>query len=326
VRANEGITFRRFVGYYLRYCRTYNTPMTVMNKKTYLRRYLKHFAGRKLGDIKRIDIERYVQVRRPTASNAIINRELSTLRHLFNYAVALVMAEANPVKGVRFLREQRKPLNLPTAEDIMVLLKWCLAPNPRTGAANDLVLFDLIVIAAMTGLRRGNVVNIEGENIDLTRCLLAVAVSKTGDVQYIPLNDTVLRVLTRRKRPGFIFPNRKGDSHIKDFRRHFAAAKRAVGFTFHFRDLRPYAGTEMLVKGVDVRTVQGLLGHAHLATTERYLIIAKPRCRAAVQLLDFGPPAPSPNLFLPFLYERATGLEPATLSLEGRGTVEEARP
>jgi len=321
---NESITLRRFIGYYLRYCKTYNTAMTVMNKKTYLRRYLKYFRRRQLADIKRIDIERYVQARRSTASNAILNRELSTLKHLFNYALVLGMVEVNPVKGIRFLREHRPPLNLPAAADIMVLLQWCLAPNPKTNDANDRLLYDLIVIAAMTGLRRGDVLKIRGENIDLGRRQLGVPVSKTGEVQYLPLNDTALRVLARRKRVGFIFAN--GDTHFKDFRRHFTRAKKAVGFTFRYRDLRPYAGTEMLVKGADVRTVQGVLGHAHIATTERYLIIAKPRCRAAVHLLDFGPPVPSPNLFLPFLYERATGLEPATLSLEDGGTAEEVRP
>ena len=321
---NESITLRRFIGYYLRYCKTYNTAMTVMNKKTYLRRYLKYFRRRQLADIKRIDIERYVQARRSTASNAILNRELSTLKHLFNYALVLGMVEVNPVKGIRFLREHRPPLNLPAAADIMVLLQWCLAPNPKTNDANDRLLYDLIVIAAMTGLRRGDVLKIRGENIDLGRRQLGVPVSKTGEVQYLPLNDTALRVLARRKRAGFIFAN--GDTHFKDFRRHFTRAKKAVGFTFRYRDLRPYAITEMLVKGADIRTVQDMAGHRHLATTERYLIIAKPRCRAAVQLLDFGPPAPSSNLFLPFLYERATGLEPATLSLEDGGTAEEVRP
>ena len=320
----EGITFRRFIGYYLRYCRTYNSAMTVMNKKTYLRRYLKYFAGRKLGDIKRIDIEGYTQARRPTAGNAVINRELSTLKHIFNYALALGMVEANPVKGVRFLRERRKPLNLPAVEDIMVLLRWCLAPNPRTSAANDPLLYDLVVIAAMTGLRRGDVLKIRGEDIDLNRCQLNVGVSKTGEEQYLPLNDTALRVLARRKQPGYIFPS--GDTHVQDFRRHFAAAKKAIGFTFRFRDLRPYVLTKMLTDGADVRTVQDVAGHRHLGTTERYLIIAKPRCRAAVQLLDFGPPALTPNVFLPFRYERATGLEPALLSLEDGGTAGEARP
>lgn len=314
---NGNITVKRFIVYYLRYCRTRNAPMTVMNKKTYLRRHLKYFGRRQLRDIKRVDVELYVQARRPAVGNAVLNRELSTLRHLFYYAIGLGMVKANPVNGVEFLPERRKPLNLPAAEDIMVLLRWCLAPNPKTSDANDRLLYDLVVIAAMTGLRRGDILKIRGENIDLTRRQLGVPVSKTGEVQYLPLNDTVYPVLACRKCPGFIFPN--GDTHLKDFRCRFKRAKKIIGFTFRFCDLRPYAITEMLVKGADVRTVQSVGGHAHLATTERYLAIAKPRCRAAVDMLNFVIPAPSPNLFLPFAFghKRATGLEPVTLSLEG---------
>ena len=288
---NTDITLRRFAITYLRYCRTYNTPHTVQGKCVYLRRHLKYFGSKKLADINRADIERYIQIQKPDFSNLTINRDIAVLKNLFFYAMVLDLIEKNPVKGVRFLPEAHKPLNVPSRETVEAWLGWC--------AGNDSLLHDLSAIAANTGLRRGDILTIRGEDIDVDRRFLAVTISKTGQAQNIPLNEAAFNVLARRKCEGFIFTN--GDTQpLKNFRYRFQKAKKVAHFGFQFRDFRPFAATEMLVAGVDVRTVQSILGHANLSTTERYLAITPGRCRAAVEALNIKTPNISLTVPLPF--------------------------
>ena len=294
---NEGITFRRFAIFYLRYCRTYNAPRTIEGKRRYLLTHVRYFGSVKLRDIKRADIECYIQTQKCTLTNLTINRSLAVLKHIFNYGMALDLADKNPVKGVRFLPEAHKPLNVPARDAVEAWLTWCIE--------NDPLLYDLSAIAVNTGLRRGDILKIRGADIDIERRVLRVAVSKTQGIQYIPLNGTVLAILARRKRDGFIFVN--GDTYLKSFRRRFKTARRATRFNFCFRIFRDFFATEMMFKGIHIRIIQRLLGHARLTTTERYLAVNDTDCREAVDKLNVSNPDISP-LTAPLPFPSCTSL------------------
>ena len=329
MRANEGITLRRFIVLYLRRCRVYNATKTYDGKRTYVQRFINYFRKKNVCDISRADVESYIQARRGKGAGIpTINRELATLKNLFAYAVDLGYVERNPVKGVKLLPEVRKPLRPLPTEDVAAWLDWC--------AAHDPLLYDLSVIAVNTGLRRGDVLKIRGEDIDLERRVLAVAISKTRGVQYIPLNDMVFTVLERRWREGFIFVN--GDTHLKSFRRRFRRGKAGTGLSFGFHDFRHWFALAVLVAGADIRTTQTLLGHARLATTERYLAVIDGRRRQAVDALipaNFSQLFPAvclPNMTLPLWAMGDLNLRPPACKAgvrgdgEDGGTVEEARP
>ena len=62
---------------------------------------------------------------------------------------------------------------------------------------------------------------------------------------------------------------------IKKFFKHALAEANIEDF--HFHDLRRTMGTWLLEEGVDIRTIQFLLGHSDLSTTEKYLAISRKR-------------------------------------------------
>jgi integrase len=280
-----GMEFREFAMMYLDHARIYNAEKTMDGKERYVRRFVESLGDRELAYIARADIERYIQARKAAgAGNPTINREISTLKNLFNYAIDLGYLECNPVKGVRLLPEQRKPLHLPTHAEVERWLLWCLQ--------NDPLLYDISAIAVNTGLRRGDVLKIRGEDIDLDRRILAVAVSKTRAVHYLPINEAAYRVLAARKSragPGYIFTNGNGNGrgHLKGFRRRFRRAKSATGFPCRFHDFRRFFASEIHGRGASIRTVQKLLGHARVATTELYVDETAGARRQAVESLEW---------------------------------------
>ena len=76
------------------------------------------------------------------------------------------------------------------------------------------------------------------------------------------------------KQKGYLFVNPKTNKHYSDIRKSFTTALKKAGIEdFKFHDLRRTVGTWLLNSGVDIRTLQSLLDHSDVKTTERYLAI-----------------------------------------------------
>lgn len=97
--------------------------------------------------------------------------------------------------------------------------------------------------------------------------------TKSGKVRSVPLSDLALEALKlfSKSRP-YVVQKLPGVSRWKDPRGAFQGVARAAGLRWlGFHDLRHFRATQWLASGVDLRTVQELLGHANISTTQRYL-------------------------------------------------------
>lgn len=85
----------------------------------------------------------------------------------------------------------------------------------------------------------------------------------------------------------YIFVNHKTGLPFRDCRKSFdTALKKANIEDFHFHDLRRTVGTWLLTNGVDLRTIQNILAHSDILTTERYLAITPEQNQRAMDVLD----------------------------------------
>ncbi len=276
------IRMEDLIDVYLAYCEARNTTKTVSLKRTYLGRFLEFAGNVGVRSIKRADVENYLSRRAKSGEYPAVNRELTTLKHFFNFGIQREIIEKNPAVGVKKLPEKRRPIRLLSERELDAYFDYC--------RKNDQLLYDLSVIAFHTGLRRGDILKIKGEDVDAERRMLTVVVSKRrGELTLtLPLNDTVHEVLARRSNDNgndYLFPGRNVD-HIVDFKRRFERAKKAIGVDFKFMEFRHNCATALLQSGVDIYTVKEILGHTSLTTTERYLKLVDERKRAALNKLD----------------------------------------
>jgi integrase len=144
------------------------------------------------------------------------------------------------------------------------------------------------------GLRIGEVVRLRVTDIDGGRRVLLVRQGKGQKDRLLPLSPVLLgelRAYWRRYRPAeWLFPGqRRGRPlHLGSWQRAFAALVRPLGLgkpvTLH--TLRHSYATHLLEAGVDVVTLQRLLGHRHLSTTAGYLHLSTQHLQRLASPLD----------------------------------------
>ncbi len=114
--------------------------------------------------------------------------------------------------------------------------------------------------------------------------VLSLDNTKSGKVRHIPLSRVAkewLRNLGRIVGVPWVFHRRhKQRKSIKEI---WAVVKKDAGVDCRFHDLCHYRGTTWVRNGVDIRTVQALLGHADIHTTMRYAHFAQDHAFDAVR-------------------------------------------
>jgi site-specific recombinase XerD len=144
-------------------------------------------------------------------------------------------------------------------------------------------------LALNTGLRRGEMYSLTWENVNLFRRVLTIPRSKNGETRHVPINSVAQGALLElRKRgdgTGRVIRNPQGVP-LSDPRHWFEPAVYAAGIRdFSWHCLRHTFASRLVMAGVDLRTVQELLGHKSISMTVRYSHLAPEHTLAAVERL-----------------------------------------
>lgn len=215
---------------------------------------------------------------------ASVNRNVAVLRHAFNWAVQQKHADHNPVKDLvkTMLDEEheRAPTRVLEEDDQAKFL----AKLPHW-------LRMVTVFALQTGARRGEVVNLKWEAVHPES--VEFTGTKTGESRFVPLSTDARAILITLKPAyaapeAFVFePSVPRKTVISRIRRCWRRALKQSGIAkVRVHDLRHTALSRMVARGVDLRTVQLIAGHASVKTTERYLHSNDRRKAEAVEKLS----------------------------------------
>jgi integrase/recombinase XerD len=184
---------------------------------------------------------------------------------------------------------KRLPLIL-SRDEITRLFAHCRTLRDRT----------LLETVYAAGLRLSEVCALELSDIESApdRMCIKVRQGKGGKDRYTILSPRLLdslRLYWRAFRPRrWVFPNPAGDGPIHDqmVQRLYSATRDAAdlpsGGGIH--TLRHCFATHLLEAGIDLHTIQCLLGHGHISTTMRYLHLARSRLTGTTSPLDLLTP------------------------------------
>ncbi|MFH7326671.1 tyrosine-type recombinase/integrase [Desulfurivibrio sp. C05AmB] len=157
--------------------------------------------------------------------------------------------------------------------------------------AKDWRAAGVLRLAMLTGMRRGELLALRWEHIDLERGFLRIVEPKGGRDASIPLNAAARRVLAElpRTESPFLFPGR-GGNRASDLKKPIQAIKKAAGLPADFRPchgLRHFFASSLASSGqVDLYTLQRLLTHKSAAMTARYAHLRDEALQAAAGVMD----------------------------------------
>jgi len=206
-------------------------------------------------------------------------RSLSSLRGLFRFACREGILGSNPATSVRSPKQSsRLPRHLRPGE-IEVLLDAAAGDEPLR--RRDLAVLELLYAS---GLRVSELTQLDWNDLELEARTLRV-MGKGGKERMVPFGEPAAQALyrwletwdeIRRTSPGPdepVFLNyRGGRLGVRSVRRIIDryVDKAALASGVHPHTLRHTFATHLLESGADLRTIQELLGHSSLSTTQRY--------------------------------------------------------
>jgi integrase len=206
-----------------------------------------------------------------------VNREYRLLKAILNKGIEWGKCTKNPVVRVKAYseKESERVRYLETHEKVR-LMEACPLPTQR-----------LVYFALNTGMRKSEILNLCWKDVDFNLNLATIKRSKSKKPRHIPLNSEVINML--KSMPSiseFVFGNENGKAKWTLYRKKFEKAVKDADITdFHFHDLRHCFASDLVMKGVDLKTVSELLGHSTTKMTERYAHLSPAHKRVAVEML-----------------------------------------
>jgi site-specific recombinase XerD len=186
--------------------------------------------------------------------------------------------------GIPPMRAQKKLPEILSFQEIQRLLKCATSLRNRV----------LLMTTYGAGLRVSEVVNLKLSDIDSCRMMIRVRQGKGNKDRYTMLSNRLLTELRayykEHKPPLWLFYGRQRDAQmsIGTAQKIYYSSKERAGITKEggIHTLRHCFATHLLEAGVDLRTIQSLMGHASIMTTMGYLRVTSRKLSATKSPLD----------------------------------------
>jgi integrase/recombinase XerC len=257
--------------------------------------YLTDLQGRlpSPGDIGTVELRGYIAaVHEAGYAKTTVARRLASLRSFFRFGQREGWAQSNPAKPLRNPRKARSLPHFLSSDDIERLLGAPSAADPA--GLRDRAILEVLYSA---GLRVGELAGLNASDLDFAGSTLRVRgkgrrerIAPIGSFAAAALRDWLaVRRVSSREKPGPeapVFINKFGRrlttrSVGRMLEKHLRASGLDHRTTPH--TLRHSFATHLLDRGADIRSVQELLGHKSLVTTQIYTHVSTAGLRAAYE-------------------------------------------
>ena len=212
-------------------------------------------------------------------STGTLNIYVSALRFLYT----ITLAKDWDIKSIPYAKTPKKIPTVLRQDEVLRLFAGITNLKHRA----------IVMTTYAAGLRASEVARLRICDIDSRRMLIHVRMGKGAKDRLVPLAQALLeplRAYYRAYRPNeWLFPGQDGKRHINSrsvYRVLSDAAASAIGKRISPHTLRHSCATHLLEVGVNIRVVQGFLGHRRLSSTDRYSHVSRDQITATKSPLD----------------------------------------
>jgi integrase len=311
--ADKDMVLEKFLDQYLDYSRANHQPSTT-NRYRAVTDHFRQFIGDRRQDVAFVSqvntevIDQYKVWRKNALVNPngqpvdqpseytrkgarahTINFEIGALKTIFNQGIKWGYVKENPTGKVKKLKvNDARPVRFLTHEECQQLLNAC----PED-------MYPIYATFLYTGMRKAELENLEWDDVDFERGKIRIRRKeswqpKTGERE-IPMSDLVARLLSdlydrRLDRSTYVFADPKTGGKIRAKLREKLiriAQQAGIPDLTKVHTLRHTFASHLVMKGVDLPTVQKLMGHSDIQTTMIYAHLAPDHLAEAVNRISF---------------------------------------
>ena len=270
-----------------------NTCTSYLNDITNFDKFLSG-AETTLEDATTDDIRRYLRHRSEVgANNPTISRNLSVLRQFFKFLQSENVRLDNPALNVDGPKVSRTLPKVISEDDVEALLKAA----HKLQTAEGIRLTCLLEIAYASGLRVTELVSLPTDALNLTSETLLIS-GKGGKERLVPLTFSAMNAIVAYERvridflkgnntSKFLFPSRSKQGYLTRRRLGQLLKELAIQADLDPTIISPHIlrhafASHLLNRGADLRSLQKMLGHSDISTTQIYTHVQKERLNAVI--------------------------------------------
>lgn len=244
---------------FLKFKRIYSSVATVRFYESHLNTVFDFFKDKEINGTTLYDF--ILSQKSRGNKNSTINKRVMVLKVLMRWSNVYI----EDLEKFKKLREVKKTFEFFDEAKLNRIFNYIWS-SKQMKFANKL----MIQLLFETGMRRNEIVNVQVEDVDLQNNLILLKETKTKKERYVPFSDFTKELLIN-----YMGVRKKGNlfnitsSSVSDC---LVRIKKRLNLEkFHAHMFRHTFATYMLRKGCDLKTLQMILGHSNLSTTERYL-------------------------------------------------------
>jgi integrase/recombinase XerC len=266
---------QRYIDKFLRYLdieKNYSAH-TLLNYRLDLQDFAKFLGEAAIEQTDYLSLRKYLAVlKERNLKSRSISRKISCLRSFFKFLTREGYLKTNPVLSLSSPKREKHLPSFLTEEEITKLVE---APQGK----DDNSLRDRAILETFysTGMRIGELVGLSLDDVDFIAAVIK-AKGKGKKERLLPIGEKALNAIKnyidqRSKKSNDVFLNKNGkrisDRGVRNIvYKYIRLASLRGGISPH--SLRHSFATHLLNRGADLRSVQELLGHVNLSTTQIY--------------------------------------------------------
>lgn len=268
------------------------SPNTITAYRQDINRFASYFSDKELCAVTTGDVRSFlIDLRKNGLAPSTVARCLSSVKSFFNYLFTEKLILKNPTEIIESSRSWRKLPYVMSTDEVDALMA---APDIKTPIGlRDLAMLELLYA---TGLRVSELISVKMSTIDLRVGYLRSLgkgskerVVPLGEVARVAIENYILNsrsILLKDRSSADLFLTRRGaamtrQAFWKTLKQYIIKARIVNSVSPH--TLRHAFATHLLERGADLRSVQLMLGHSDISTTQVYTHVLQERMR---EILD----------------------------------------
>ncbi|MGE5197674.1 MAG: tyrosine recombinase XerC [Deltaproteobacteria bacterium] len=261
------------------------SPHTILNYKLDLKDFHAFLGETAIESVDYLTLRKYLaSLKEKQLQTKSVARKLSTLRSFFKFLTREGFLKSNPILVLSSPKLEKHLPQVLTEEETRRLIEAAAPKGPK----DEKGLRDRAILETFysTGIRISELVNLNAPDIDFISGIIKV-MGKGRKERIVPIGEYAIRALrdyigNRKKQSEVVFLNKSGkritDRGVRGIiEKYIKLASIKQGVSPH--TLRHSFATHLLDRGADLRSVQELLGHANLSTTQIYTHLTTERLK-----------------------------------------------